>query len=354
MKAAVYQGAGQGFAIEDVPDVAPEPHEVVIKVGACGICGSDLHTTSGEGLFQKAAGAIMGHEFAGEVVAVGGEARRLSVGDRITALPLPTCGECPACRAGEPRFCTGREKSTPRFGGFAEYMAIPEYNAVPIPESMPFHVGALVEPSAVGFHAAVVARVTPGARVLILGAGPIGLAVAYFARRLGAGRIAVLATSERRRRYAEAVGVDDFLVSKGMEADEAGDGMVITPGADGEAVRDAMGGRPEIVFEAAGVAGSTNHAMRIVRSRGTVVSMGWSTHPETFTPALMQGKQIAVQFSTTYGIADFLHVVDALENEEMGPKALVSGRISLDEMPDVFETLRGRSPHCKVVVDMSL
>jgi threonine dehydrogenase-like Zn-dependent dehydrogenase len=336
MRAAVFQGVGNGLAIEERPIPVPDPRHVVIRVGSCGICGTDLHLTDGHGFLQMPAGAILGHEFAGEVVEVGADVERLTVGDHITALAIPSCGRCSNCEAGEPQWCTGEPKLFGLAGAFAEFTTVAETQAVKVPAGLSWKDGALVEPLAVGLHGAYLGHIRPGADVLVIGAGPIALSAVYWARRMGAGRVVVQATSRRRERYAKELGATDFIVS--------GDNPV------GEAI-EALHGPPSLVFEAAGMPGTLEQAMQVVQPRGTVVALGWCTVPDSFVPALYLMKQIRLQFSMTYSVGEFQHTIDTLDAGAVEPGTMVSSTVSLDELPAAFESLRGPSEECKVLVD---
>lgn len=336
MRAAVFQGVGNGLAVEERPIPVPDARHVVIKVGCCGICGTDLHFTDGQGFLQMPPGSVLGHEFAGEVVDVGPEVESLVVGDHITALAIASCGRCPMCAAGDPQWCCGEPKLFGGAGAYAQFAAVAEPQAVKLPAGLSWGDGALVEPLAVGLHGVHLAHIRPGSDVLVIGAGPIALGTVYWARRMGAGRIVVQATSRRRERYALELGASDFIVSGDNPA--------------GEAI-EALHGAPSLVFEAAGVSGTIEQAMQVVRPRGIVVVLGWCTVPDSFVPALYLMKQVRVQFSMTYTVDEFRHTIDTLDGGAVQPSLMVSRTVSLDELPEAFESLRGPSTDCKVLID---
>ena len=335
MRAAVFQGVGQSLSIEEVPEPEPMPRFAVVRVGACGICGTDLSITSGRGFLQMPPGFVLGHEYAGEVVAVGPDVERLRVGDHVTSLAIPACGRCPKCLEGDPQWCTGDGKLMGS-GAYAEYVAIAEAQAVKVPAGLSWLDGAIIEPVAVGLHGVRLAQLDPDDRVLVIGAGPIALGAVFWARRMGAGKVVVMASSTRRREFAEHVGATAFLV--------AGDNPVA------EAI-DAIGGEPDVVIEAAGAPGTIEQAMQTVRPTGTVVVLGWCTVPDSYVPALYLMKQIRLQFSMTYDVAEFRHVIDTLEGDGAALRSMVSAVVSLDELPGMFESLRGGSSQCKVLID---
>ena len=170
----------------------------------------------------------------------------------------------------------------------------------------------------------------------MIGAGPIALGAVFWARRMGAGRVVVMATSDRRSAFAEQAGATSFLV--------AGDNPVA------EAI-EAIGGEPDVVIEAAGAPGTIEQAMQTVKPTGTVVVLGWCTVPDSYVPALYLMKQIRLQFSMTYDVAEFRHVIGVLEDDGAALRSMVSAVVSLDELPEMFESLRGGNTQCKVLID---
>src|SRR3954447_16173837 len=213
MQAAIFKGVGQPLVIETRPDPVPESDEVVLRVGRCGVCGTDLAMTDGSGQVYES-DSVIGHEFAGEVVATGTRVTGLKVGDRITALPYAGCGHCATCLAGRPNFCAQFRGVA---GGFGQYLATPERVTVKLPSTLTLADGALIEPLAVSLHGVALAQMTPGARVLVIGAGPIGLGAVYWARRLGAGPIAITARRRRAESLAAQMGADVFVMPESAQ-----------------------------------------------------------------------------------------------------------------------------------------
>lgn len=237
MKAAVFHGVKKPLTVEDIPEPEPAgPHDVVVRVARCGICGSDLHISE-DPIFGVPAGVVLGHEYSGEVVATGPEVKAVKTGDLVSVNPLSSCGECAACLAGDFALCGSMIVGG---GGYGQYSLVREHQCVRLPERVSVEDGALVEPMAVGLRAVNLARMHSGARVMILGAGPIGLAVIFWAHRMGAGKIAVTASSSRREGLAMEMGASTF----------------VTPGENPvEDVNKVLGGPPEIVFECVGKVG---------------------------------------------------------------------------------------------------
>lgn len=189
MKAAIFDRFGAPLRVEKVADSTPNADGVVIKVSCCGICGSDLHMTEDD-TFGLKGGEVIGHEFAGEVVALGRDATGVKVGDLLAVAPLKGCGACPACLRGEPAWCEMGMELTG--GGYAEYAALAARQLRKLPDGLARGDGALAEPLAVALHGVLLSDMKSGDRVRIVGAGPIGLANTFWARRLGASAIAIV------------------------------------------------------------------------------------------------------------------------------------------------------------------
>jgi len=207
MRALVIQGPRK-VAVQEVPDPQPDGKNVILRVGRIGICGSDVHIWE-----QGPVGVIMGHEFCGTVADPG--ATGLKVGDKVISHSLDPCRVCPACLRGFGHACPNTFPNLMGLnspGCYAEYIAVRPDMALPMPD-LTFEEGAAIEPAAVGLHAIRRARVTAGDRVLVCGAGPIGLQAAMWARLAGAAYVALTSTNayraEKAREYGDATEVFD-------------------------------------------------------------------------------------------------------------------------------------------------
>ena len=175
-----------------------------------------------------------------------------------------------------------------------------------------------------------------GAKVLVIGAGPLGLAAIYWARRRGASGIVAAARSSRKAEIAKTLGATAFV----QQSDDLA-----------KDVTEALGGAPDIVFECAGQPGLISQAVLCVRPRGTVVGVGMCFHPENFVSGYAVAKQIRMQFSIAYGLQDFRDTVAALDKGHVEPRAMITDTISLSALPAVFENLRTDKAACKILVD---
>jgi len=332
MRAAVFKGAGKPLAIETLPDPEPGEGEVIIKVGRCGVCGTDLHMTESHEASYPI-GTVAGHELAGEVAAVGRGVERFRVGERITAISVYGCGHCDACRAGAPLICAEMRGLD---GGFGEYTRVPERICRALPQTLSMTDGALIEPLACSLHGANQAEIGPDTRVLVLGAGPVGLGAVFWARQAGARRIAVAAHSRRGEALAMTLGASAFL----------------DPAADrAEAVLAALGGPPDVVFECVGRPGLLGEAIGLVRYRGTVVVLSLCMQPDTIMPSLALFKEVILRFAVVYAPEEFEEAARTLDRGAVEARAMATGTVSLDALPAAFEGLRKGSSHCKLMVD---
>lgn len=209
MKAAVYKAPGAPLEIEDVPDPTPGPGDLVLEVRACGICGTDLHFQHA-GLWSP--GCIPGHEMMGEVDALGDGAVGVAVGDRVAVEPLRSCGRCPYCRSGRDAICPElRVLGIHVAGGFSEFTTVPAERLYPVPADLPPPVAALSEPMAVCVHGVRRGGLVPGERVLVLGAGTIGLLAVLAARARGAAEVWLSARHPHQAELGKALGATRVL-----------------------------------------------------------------------------------------------------------------------------------------------
>jgi len=333
MKAAIFDALGKPLRVGLTADPQPGRGQVLLKICRCGICGSDLHMTE-DPTFGLNAGAVIGHEFSGEVLEVGTGVTGLKVGDQVSAAPLKGCGACPSCQAGDPAWCHNTMHLIG--GGYAEYTALDAIQCRKLPWGISAADGALAEPLAVALHGVQRAALKPGERVLIVGAGPIGLAVAFWARRLGARRVVVADLYDHQRERAMALGASGFVVS--------GEDIVAR-------VAQACDGAPDIVFECVGRPGLIDHCIGLVRPRGRVLVLGLCTAPDRIDSFRAISKEVQVIMSVFFDMHEFAQAIEALDSGRCSPQGLVSDVVSLDAMPDMFETLRVRTTQCKVLVD---
>lgn len=327
MRQAVTTEDPARFEIEEYEDGPLAPHEVLLRVRATGICGSDLHA------YRHArwqAGRVLGHEIAGEVAAVGDGVTDLEVGRRVALQPRTFCGRCAECRGGRTELCT-----TDAFvyglqlpGGFRETLIVPEQNLFPVEPTLDFAVAALAEPLAVAIHGHRVAaqldaaRPTNGERVVVLGGGPIGLMCVFYAAQAGASAVAVTCRYEQQAAAATRLGATQVF-----EATDEGEA----------ALQQWSRAHPvDLVMETVGgVAQTPTQAARVVRRGGRILILGGFAADVPLPANLVMGKQLRVAGTIFYGYIGMKHdyeiateLVDA-HREVLG--TLITHRVPLEE-----------------------
>jgi (R,R)-butanediol dehydrogenase/meso-butanediol dehydrogenase/diacetyl reductase len=328
MKAVVVGDAG-ALRVESLPDPAPGPGELVLRVAACGICGSDL-SLHGRGLLRP--GTVMGHEFCGEVM---DSAHGFRAGERVCALPMLSCGSCGRCRSGLGAYCEKQHLlgmgDAP--GAFAEYVAVSAHETVRLPSSLDAVAGALIEPLAVALHAVRVGRVRRSDTCLVLGGGPIGLGAVIWARHFGAREVVVCERTEARRRLAERLGASSAVAPEELET----------------ALGRLLPGGASVVVEAVGAPGMVQRALESVRFRGRVVVAGVCFGADSFEPLPALAREPSLHFVLAYEKDDFQYTIDAIAGGRIDPLPMVTRRAGLDAIPGAFAELAGPSPHGKVL-----
>jgi (R,R)-butanediol dehydrogenase/meso-butanediol dehydrogenase/diacetyl reductase len=312
------------FDVVEVADPTPGAGELVLKVQACGICGSDLKAYA-----AMPPGTVMGHEFCGEIVAVGGGAGEWREGQMVAAMPLSACGACRWCLADEPAHCekVDYQGVGGSAGAFAEHVRVDAVSAVALPAGIG-QFGALVEPLAVGRHTVAASRLRQGDRVLVIGGGNVGAAVALWASRLGAG---------------------DVIVS-----DPVADRRAASASFGATGVHDPTAGPPpsgfDVVFECSGVPGMVQAAVDAAGVRRHVVIAGVCVVPDRIVPVVAIMKEVDVSFAVYYRGSEFAEAADLLASGALDAGAYVSGRVGLDGVDGAFQTLLSPNTERKILV----
>ena len=308
----------------------------MLRVHSAGVCGTDLHHTALAGAL--APGTVLGHEFAGEVVAIGAGVEGWCVGDRACALPLIGCGACPQCR-GHDRIACAQLRTIGQgdlSGGYAEFVRVGAVEALHLPDGVDYDTGALVEPLAVGLHALRAAAIRPSATVLVVGAGPIGLAATTWARQLGAAAVVVADPLPQRLALAAAFGAT-------VTVDAADDAAFAR-------AEEVCGGLPDVVVECVGTPGMLQHCLQHVRRRGRIVIAGACMAPDPLLPAMACLKEVELRFVVAYSRQEFALALRWLAAGQVAGPAMITSRVGLDAFPTAFEALRVPSDQCKVML----
>jgi (R,R)-butanediol dehydrogenase/meso-butanediol dehydrogenase/diacetyl reductase len=340
----MFEAPGQPLVIGDVEAPMPTSTDLLVKVKHCGICGSDLHLAAladrSGGMAPLGHGAIMGHEFCGEVVEVGSQAPGgWHEGDRICALPYIACGQCLDCLGGRGHRCreviyTGMGGPS---GGYADYVRVGGVEALALPDGVDYQAGALVEPLAVGLHAVRLANLRPGEGVLIIGAGPIGLAVALWCRFFGARHVVISDLAPGRLDKAAALGAT-------MGIDASSEDVV-------GRYKQIAGRRAEVVFDCVGVTGSQQLAMDYAPANGRLVIAGLCMQQDHYMPVKAISKELSVQYVYMYEKRDFELALEMLDQGRIDPSPMITGVVGYDDFSAAFESLKTPRDQCKILLD---
>ena len=338
MRAAVFNQAGTPLSIEHVADPTPGLGQVVIAVKRCGICGTDLHGTENhEGALPS--GTVPGHEYVGEVVATGkGVSGPWKTGARVTGMPFHTCGNCTPCRLGKPWQCDLKSivgMQDP--GGFADFVCLDTHNSIILPESISWVEGALIEPMAVGLHAAKMTSSLYSKNILIIGAGPVGLSVAFWARFMGGYNIVVSEPEAIRAtaalRYGATATINPF------EEEDVGAAFAKIAGAP-----------PDIIFECVGVHGMIANAIDIAAYGSELIIVGFCTRQDFFVPAAAMAKELVARFVLSYHKADFEFIAGLMATDRVEVESMCTGTVDYAGFAEAFEGLRKPNDHCKIML----
>ncbi len=324
--------------IAEIENPKKEEGKVLIRVNACGICGSDIHYwVSGE-----PKGLIMGHEFSGTVVDSGNRGD-LKVGDRVTGLPISPCGVCEACRTGNPQYCpetwskaVGLSLTNP--GGYAEYINCRGDMVRRLPDTISDEESSMVEPSAVALHAVNLANIKVGEQILIIGGGIIGLMCAEFAKMNGASSVILLETNEKRGTKAVQYGKVDAYYS------------ALDPNVIGKLKEKTKGGFDK-VFECCGNEPAVTEAILGVKPGGTVVLVGVSTGPITIPTVISVMSEVKMQGAIAYTTEEFDTCIELIANKKINVQKYIDDVIPFEEAQQAFERLTsGEDEAIKIIL----
>ena len=336
MKVAILKKPGQ-MVIEEHPIPEPAPGWVRLKNKACGICGSDMHIYTGNHPWLQPGhpmerfvlGNVYGHEIAGVVDAVGQEVEGIDVGQRAAVNAIVPCHRCEFCRVGLYQLCRNLEHyGFHHPGGFAEYTLVPAANVLNLPQQLPLEEAAILDVLVVGVHAVQIAKVSMADRVAILGAGPIGLAMAAACKRAGARQIFITAKHPIQKDLARRIGADVVLDPTAEDAAQAIAGHTEELGVD-------------IVLESVGYKSDTMAlAVQLVRKGGRIVFTGVFEKDITLNLGTVLIKEAEIKASHAFGMWNLVHELDLsvemMVKGEFPAKELITHTFPLDRINEAF------------------
>ena len=340
MRAVALKGKRE-FELKEIEEPIVDNENVIIKVLKAGICGSDLHYFE----MGEPNGLIMGHEFCGEVINPGNRSD-LKVGDRVTALPISPCLECPACLSGNPQYCkstwskaVGLSLDNP--GALTEKIKVRSDMVLKVPDNVSDEEAAMVEPTAVALHGIHLADVKVGSKVLVIGGGIIGLLSAMFAKKEGASFVAVSETNPKRGEKAITLGVADKYYN-------AKDEDMLK-----EVMSDTNGGF-DIVIECCGNDSAVTSSLVTVRPGGTVILVGVATGAISIPTVVAVMNELTVKGAIAYTKEEFKMCLDLISNKQIDVMPFVDDVVSYNQVQTAyFRLTSGNDGAVKILVSPS-
>ena len=345
MRAAVMRD--WSLRVDDIPEPVMGGGQVLTKVLACGICGSDLHmlvhgeesrrlsAEMAEGqapnpgspiMFEPHRDTVMGHEFCCEVLDVGPGVNNLKQGDIVVSFPVTF----------DEQGVHGIGFSNKYPGGYSERIVINEMMNIKVPNGLSAELAAMTEPLAVGVHAVEKSRIAQGDAAIIIGLGPVGLACIAELKMRGIGPIIGADFSPRRRALAELLGADVVVDPREVPAIEAW--------------RKIDGKKPLVIFEAVGVPGMIEQAMRMAPKDSRILIVGACMQEDHMHPMLGIGKELSLQFVLGYSPTEFGNALTAIAEGKVDLSPLITGRVGIDGVPQAFKDLGDPEQHAKILV----
>jgi L-iditol 2-dehydrogenase len=331
----------KSLEVVDFPKPEVAPHEVLVRVGACGICGSDVHGYDGS-TGRRIPPLVMGHEAAGVIEEVGAEVRGFEPGDRVTFDSTVYCGTCEYCRAGRVNLCNNRQVlgvscgEYRRHGAFAEFVAVPSRIVYKLPAGLPLEHAALIEAVSVAVHAVKRSPPSPSDDVLVVGSGMIGLLVIQVLRHAGCQRLIAIDVDDGRLQLARKLGATDTVNAKSEDA--VARVMHLT---DGRGVAAA--------WEAVGTSGTVQTAIQCVRKGGSVTLVG-NLAPQIDIPLQAVVTRELTLYGSCASSGEYPECIELMASGAVDVTPLISAEIALDEAPAWFKRLYAREPGLMKVV----
>ncbi|WP_352418604.1 alcohol dehydrogenase catalytic domain-containing protein [Proteiniborus sp.] len=329
MLAIVKDKKGPGYAFKEVENPRPKEDEVLIKVKAVGICGTDVPIL--KGIREVPIPLIPGHEFAGDIVEVGSKVKNFKVGDRVTPAIVINCGSCYYCRTGLETLCDNIiETGIHVDGAFAEYVTVPEKVLHKLPENMTYEQGASIDPIASAYHPVKKASIGSEDTVVVFGPGPIGLYATQIAKAEGAKKIITVGVKgdEERLELAKELGADEIVISDENLLEN------ISKLTDGRMA--------DIVVEATGHPSVFEMALSSVRKHGTVIMIGIFHAPATANIAQIVRREIQIKGSICYTWQDYKECIDLVEAGKVRVEPMISHTFDLKDMDKAMEVIDQR------------
>ena len=336
MKAAFYEG-NKTIRIGTFTQVEPKAGEVQIKVSHAGICGTDLHIYLGHMDKRVTFPQIMGHEMSGIVNAVGEGVTNFAIGDRVTVMPLDSCGECPACLAGHNHICHNlRFLGIETPGAFQNYWTVPSHTVLPLPEGLSLERGALIEPLAVACHDVRIGEVQKGEYVVVLGGGPIGTLIALVAKEAGA-EVLVSEINPFRLELLKELGINTI---NPKEKDIVEYVQMRTNGAGAD-----------VVFEVTSSAVGAEVMTALPRTRGRIVVVGIFSQPAKVDLHRFFWRELKLSGARVYERIDFEKAIELASFGKLPLDRIITETYPLEDLVKGFQQMEAGGKAMKILVN---
>ena len=340
MKAAIFRAPGKPLEIVEMARPVPQAGELLLRVGGCGICGTDLHAVNSEWWPRD---LVLGHEIAGTVAELGPGVRGIEAGTKVVAMPQITCGSCDPCRRDDIDHCEnvkylGNDAGV--HGGYAEYVIVGAKDVVALPADADLAIAAAMQPMAFAWETVRSLPPKPQMRALIIGGGPIGLGIAQWCRFYGMTHVVVSERNPARQAAAVAMGAT----------------MVIDAAAEPDTMasyQKRTGARPDVIFEAVGLPGMIQYCIDMADPQTLIVAAGYCQSEDTIHPHKACEKRIKIIFPYYHGIDAFREMVPLIAQGRIDPSPMITQRISLDELPSVISAMQAPTTQIKAIVEFS-
>lgn len=342
MKANVLYNIGE-LRCTDIPKPILKSNEVLVKVRAAGICGSDVARVFKTGTYSFP--TIIGHEFSGEVCEVKEKGDSLWIGKRVSVFPLKPCFQCSNCKRGTYELCANYDYLGSRCdGGFAEYVAVPIWNLLEIPDTVDFETAAMMEPASVAMHALRQSNFKKGDTVAVIGPGTIGMILCRLLLLFGAKKVWLIGRSQVKLDFAQKYGIKDTFNSTLSDA-----AQWIQEQAEGDGI--------DIVFEGTGAPASLNMGLDIVKSSGEIIALGnpisdMVLNKKSYWKLLRKQLHICGTWNSRFGTSDndWNGVMSLLKTRELDLSSLITHRLSLDELLTGLNIMRDNTIYSNKVM----
>lgn len=326
MKQVVVTGPLE-YEISEVPIPVPKDNQVLVKMQAAGVCGSDMHLFLGENpkaVFPR----IPGHENVGIVTEVGDDVKEIKVGDHVVIDLVVACGKCKQCRSGRYNVCqVVKARGASTDGGWREYLTVPEHEAHVISKEIPFQDAAMVEPFAIGMHCTKRAQVKPEDVVLILGSGSIGAIILQRCKQIGC-KVICADINDRSLERAKSYGADEVINTVKFDLVDSVKSITENLGVD-------------VVFDSACFHGSLELLLQdgILTNGGRIIPLGFVSDFENISQAMINGRELTI-VGSRMSTGEFKPTIKKFENHEFELEGMVSHYIPFSKIEEVFENIK--------------